>query len=222
MQELVKCNKNLKDIPYIIGVDLALYRTGVCVYHPDTDTFSDLQEVQVPHETDTPMLTLFEGLADYFEIVTHKYGTGGMVVQEAMPAQAGPHSTINTLQALAKAHGILELCVCISDDLYRYDKTGVYSVSVKSMFKTEEIQKPTKQDIQAKLIELYHCNFDGMSENISDAMGVVYTLVNRKWDNDIKDRQREVRKEIKGLKSAKAIAIHQIELQRLEELKINK
>ena len=220
MQELLKYQKNIKEIPYIIGIDLALYRTGVCVYHPSTDTFTDLEEVQVPHETDIPMLILCDGLSNYFERITAKYGNGGMVVQEAMPAQAGPHSTISTLQALAKAHGILELCVCLHDGLYRYDKTGVYSVSVKSIFKTEETPKPTKQDIQARLIELYDCNFDGMSENISDAMGVVYTLINRKWNNDIKERQKEIKREIKSLKAQHAIDAHQKEIERLQALMI--
>lgn len=218
MQELMKYKKKLKDIPYIIGVDLALYRTGICVYHPDTDEFTDLQEIQVPHETDIPMLTLCQGLSQYFQDVIAKYGKGGIVVQEAMPAQAGPHSTINTLQALAKAHGILELCVCLSDGLYRYDKIGVYSVSVKALFKTEEIQKPTKQDIQAALEEIYNFDFANMTENISDAMAVVYTLVNRKWDNDVKDRKREIKREIKTLKSERAIKTHEKELERLDSL----
>ena len=67
---------------------------------------------------------------------------------------------------------------------------------------------------------MYDCNFDGMSENISDAMGVVYTLINRKWNNDIKEKQKEIRREIKSLKAQHAIDAHQKEIERLQALMI--
>lgn len=219
MIEVAKFNKNMANIPYIIGVDLALYRTGVCVYHPKENAYTDLSEVVVAHNDEAPILSLYYNLETYLNDIVRKYGPGGMVIQEAMPLQAGPHSTISTLQTLAKAHSVLELLVCQSSDLYRYDDTGVYSISVKALFKTEEIQKPTKQDIRAALKNIYNIKED-VTENTSDAMAVVHTLINKKWNADIKNKLAEIRKEIKKLKSPKAIEEHQKLLQEMEVLKI--
>ena len=67
---------------------------------------------------------------------------------------------------------------------------------------------------------MYDRYFDCMSDNISDAMGVVYTLINRKWNNDIKEKQKEIRREIKSLKAQHAIDAHQKEIERLQALMI--
>ena len=51
-------------------------------------------------------------------------------------------------------------------------------------------------------------------------MGVVYALMNRKWNNDIKEKQKEIKREIKSLKAQHAIDAHQKEIERLQALMI--
>ena len=51
-------------------------------------------------------------------------------------------------------------------------------------------------------------------------MSVVYTLMKRKWNNDIKEKQKEIKREIKSLKAQHAIDVHQKEIERLQALMI--
>ena len=86
-----------------------------------------------------------------------------------------------------------------------YDEKGIHSVSVKALFKTDEIQKPTKTDIKRVVSAYYGYEMSDLTDDQSDSMALIYTLLNKKWNADITAKIKEEKKEIKSLKMQKAI-----------------
>lgn len=218
----VKFNKALADIDYIIGFDLALYNTGVCVYDIKDKKMVSTLMISVDKAETQPAAILYEKIIMFLEMLkaAHPMMHGAMILQEQMPQQAGFHTTVATLQGLAKAHAMLELAVYQTDGFEFYDEKGIHSVSVKALFKTDEIQKPTKTDIKKVVSAYYGYKMSDLTDDQSDSMALIYTLLNKKWNADIIAKIKEEKKEIKSLKMQKAIEERQEKITWLEQLKI--
>lgn len=215
----IKYNYALTGLDYILAFDLALYKTGVSLYDIKNQKIIRVDKIEVPKNAEHPVIELYNLLTKYFEEINIKYGNKVMVVQEAMPQQAGKFTTVATLQGLAKAHAVLELCVDHSGLMF-YDEKGIHSVSVKAMFRTEENQKPSKTDIKNKVCEYYNLKRESLTDDQSDSIALIYTLVNKKWNADIDTRVKELKKEIKSLKAEKTIAERQEEIVNILSFKL--
>lgn len=111
------------------------------------------------------------------------------------------------MQELAKVHAIFDLVVLLEEVDY-YDLDGIHSVSVKNFFKKiTNIEKPSKEDIQKVLLDRITCPFvENFSLDASDSLAVSVTLINSKWNKDIEEEQKELKKQIKKFKSDKKIS----------------
>lgn len=212
---MIKFQKPLSEIDYIISFDLALYKTGVSIYDISQKSIVRTDKIEVSHTDETPVATLYTKLKEYLTSAVEKYGNLLMIVKEAMPAQAGRFTTIATLQTLAKAHAALDIAVAKVDGVDFYDEVGVHAVSVKALFKTDETPKPTKTDIKKAVCAHYGLKTGDLTDDESDSVAVIYTLIKKKWNADLKDEIKRVKKEMKGLKQERAIAAHE---KRIEEL----
>ena len=212
---MYKFKKPLSEIDYIISFDLALYKTGISLYNIKQKSIVRTDKIEVSHNDETPVATLYTKLKEYLTSAVEKYGNLLMIIKEAMPAQAGRFTTIATLQTLAKAHAALDIAVAKVDGVDFYDETGVHAVSVKALFKTEENPKPTKTDIKKAVCAYYGLEVGDLTDDESDSIAVIYTLVKKKWNADINEEIKRIKKEIKGLKQERAIEAHQ---KRIEEL----
>ena len=212
---MYKFKKPLSEIDYIISFDLALYKTGISLYNIKQKSIVRTDKIEVSHTDEMPVATLYTKLKGYLTSAVEKYGNLLMIVKEAMPAQAGKFTTIATLQTLAKAHAALDIAVAKVDGVDFYDETGVHAVSVKALFKTEENPKPTKTDIKKAVCIYYGLEVGDLTDDESDSIAVIYTLVKKKWNADINEEIKRIKKEIKGLKQERAIEAHQ---KRIEEL----
>lgn len=212
---MYKFKKPLSEINYIISFDLALFKTGISLYDIAQKSIVRTDKIEVSHSDETPVATLYTKLKEYLTSAVEKYGNLLMIVKEAMPAQAGKFTTIATLQTLAKAHAALDIAVAKVDGVDFYDETGVHSVSVKALFKTEENPKPTKTDIKKAVCAYYGLKVGDLTDDESDSIAVIYTLIKKKWNADINEEIKRIKKEIKGLKQERAIEAHQ---KRIEEL----
>ena len=109
-------------------------------------------------------------------------------MKEKLPNQAGRFTTIASLQGLAQVHAIWELA-CEKSGVEVYDFDGVHSVSVKAFFKRRyEVEKPQKEDIAKLVCENYCFDIGDSPLDITDAIACVQTLVEYKWNEDIKDK----------------------------------
>ncbi len=212
---MIKFKKPLSEIDYIISFDLALYKTGISLYNIAQKSIVRTDKIEISHSDETPVATLYTKLKEYLTSAVERYGNLLMIVKEAMPAQAGKFTTIATLQTLAKTHAALDIAVAKVDGVDFYDETGVHSVSVKALFKTEENPKPTKTDIKKAVCAYYGLKVGDLTDDESDSIAVIYTLIKKKWNADINEEIKRIKKEIKGLKQERAIEAHQ---QRIEEL----
>ena len=219
---MVKFKRPLSDFSAIVGIDLASQKTGVTVYSLQTQRFIDFIPVIVKNSEEDRELCLFVQLKELFANLVATYGKEKdiLLVEERVPNQAGIHSTVQTLQALMGAHWIMRLAVSMTDGIERYDEHGIHSTSVKALFRTAECPKPQKSDIRKALVSLYCLDDTKLTDDISDAVAVVHTLLHKRWNADIDDQIKEVKKEIKKLKMKNAIEARQIEIQRLLALKI--
>lgn len=216
---MVKFNQPLSAFNVIVGIDLASQKSGVTVYSLQTQRFEEFIPVTVKSHEQEKELSLFNQLKLLLERFVQNYGKV-LVIEERCPSQAGMRSTAATLQALMGAHWIMRLAVSMTEGAERYDEHGIHSTTVKALFKTSECEKPQKSDIRKALVELYHLDDTKLTDDISDAVAVVHTLLTKKWNADIDERIKEIKKETKKLKANHAILAHQTEIQRLLTLKI--
>lgn len=217
--QVVKFHDKLEDIGAIIGIDLARYHTGTCVFVPGRG-FTEFLPITVKNTEDNKELSLFVQLQELFEKTKAKYGKKIMVIQEREPQQCGKFTTAATLCGLARAHAILHLAVQMTEGVELYDEDGIHSTSVKSLFKTDKNPKPQKEDIRAALVALYDLDDSLLTDDISDAIAVVHTLLTKKWNADIDEQIKTLKKEMKKLKATRAIESRQAEINRLLEMKI--
>lgn len=216
---IVKFKKKLTDFDYIIGIDLALYHTGVSVYDIKKSAIIATYRLDQKNSQEDLILHSYEMWNDFIKNELVKKYPKSFLVKEAMPMQAGFKSSIGALFGLKGIHTILDL-VCMQNNIAVYDEVGVHSISVKSLFKTAENKKPTKTDIGNSLKKIYDLSGLELTDDITDSIAVIYCLLNKKWTQDICDNIKELKKHKKTLSSSSAIQKIDEEIQELEQLKI--
>lgn len=216
---MIKFNRPLDSVGAIVSFDLAHYHTGVSVLETATYKIVKTLKIDVPKNSENPNLNLYWQIKGVLRELVEDYGDI-MVLKEALPLQSGQFTTIKTLYSLCAAHAILDLVVALQEGAEAYDDTGVYSVSVKSFYRSEAIPKPEKSDIRAAVVKYYGLDDTILTDDISDSIGVVHTLIHRKWNQDIIDEIKRIKKEIKGLKAPKAIQAREQRIQELNNLKL--
>lgn len=216
-----KGNNGLYEFRYVIGVDLASYKTGVCIYDIATKKFVLGKEIEVKKNSQNKNIDLYILLSEFFEKIRDEYDSGDfLLVKEAMPSQHGKFTTVSTLQSLAQAHAILDMAVWNSAFITPYDDKGIHPITVRSLFRTEAITHPSKEDVRKELVRLYDLDDDELTDNISDSMAVVHTLINKQWNADIAEMIKEQKKAVKLLKQTRAIDEHKRTIDFLNLLKI--
>lgn len=211
----------ITDFDYIIGFDLAYHKSGIAIYDIKLKNIIDTFKIFIKNGSEASIFDLYSTLGETLDVISKKYKGKILAIKEAMPLQCGVFTTVQTLQQLAKAHAALDICLYERPENYFvYDEVGIHSISVKSLFKKNKDDKPTKKDIQERLREIY--NLDGLeiTDDISDAIAVIYTLINKKWNSDIKDKIKETKKEIITLKQDSTIKNRECFINYLKDIMI--
>lgn len=199
---VVDSDKQLQDYSYIIGLDLALYHTGISVYKIDEEKFVEYEEILFnptdKEKQQTPVSILYFNLMkEKLEYYKNKF-PNSFLVKEQQPLQCGFKSTISTLMGLNMAHTIISI-LCYNLFIDEYDDKGIHSISVKALHKTDSILKPTKIDIMNDICREYDIDNKTLTDNISDSMAVVDCLIKKTWNAKIQEQNKELKKHLKTL-----------------------
>lgn len=222
---MIKFNKKLSQFSYVLSFDLAKRISGYTLYDINKGIILLAGVLDTSKQKD-------DFIWDYFynqiiiiidrckDIIGLKNESSLFVIKERLPNQNGRFSTIETLQGLAQAHVVFDLALCHSGvDIYDYD--GVHSTSVKSYFKKlTNCEKPQKEDIANYLKQKYkNFDFSKYPLDVTDSLAVTLTLLNKKWNSDIAEKIRELKKEQKSAKTKAKITKLEEEIKSLEALK---
>ncbi len=218
----IKLKKSLAEFKYLVMFDLASKVTGVCLWDIASARPIRTDILKVTGKLELPAAEL-ESLIDGYFAELDKTGISFdqiLVAKEAMPTQLrGGSSTVQTFLALARSHAILDRYL-YSNGIATYDYVGVYPISTHSHLKKlrgwESSHPVDKIDIREYVSETY--GLDQLSLDESDAVFLAKTLIEVKWDNDIRDRIREVKRHMKDLKAEHAKKACLDEIRRLSEL----
>ena len=220
---MVKYNYDLSNYDYVLSFDLAKQKTGWALVDIKSNRIEDFGMIILDEKADSVWLNIYDKIAAVLENAKRycsKLEKRFFVLKEKLPNQAGKFTTIASLQGLAQVHAIWEL-VCDKSEVEIYDFDGVHSVSVKAFFKRKyEVEKPQKEDIAKLVCENYCFDIGDNPLDITDAIACVQTLVEHKWNEDIKDKIKELKKEQKNYKTEKKKNQIAEEIQRLERLEV--
>ena len=222
----IKFKNKLNSYKYLVMFDLASRNTGVCLWDLQKQCPIETKALIVTGKEELPTFELLHILKDYFMFISFKYGINLqrdiLVAKEAMPSQLhGGSSTVQTFVALAKSHSVLDTFL-IENKIATYDYVGVYPITWHNYFKKinnlSKDDKVTKEVVFDYVISNY--TFDHqLTLDESDAVFLCYTFINVKWNNDIAEQIREVKRHRKTLKAPHAIKSCDLEISRLEGLK---
>lgn len=212
---MVKFNNKLSDYDYILSFDLAKHKTGWALVGIKESKVFEYGLVVLDEKAESPWTDIYQKFLDVLNYIKNKY-KNFFVTKEKLPNQAGRFTTIASLQGLAQVHSVWEICCCLCN-IPVYDYDGVHSVSVKALVRNKTgIEKPQKEDVEKYIIEKYYGLENLNSLDVSDAIGVADTLIESKWNLDIRNEIKVLEKKIKEYKAEKK----QNELQnRIEKLK---
>lgn len=220
---MVKYNYDLSNYDYVLSFDLAKQKTGWALVDIKSNRIEDFGMIILDEKADSVWLNIYDKIAAVLENAKRycsKLEKRFFVLKEKLPNQAGKFTTIASLQGLAQVHAIWELA-CDKSEVEIYDFDGVHSVSVKAFFKRKyEVEKPQKEDIAKLVCENYCFDIGDNPLDITDAIACVQTLVEHKWNEDIKDKIKELKKEQKNYKTEKKKNQIAEEIQRLERLEV--
>jgi len=211
----------MRQIPsYILMFDLASHITGWCVYDVKAGKPLEHGIIEVDRDQDCPDFALLNDLSAliHSKMMQHP---NLMVSTEAMPAQLrGGSSTIKTFIAMARAHCDLDLA-CEMNHASVYDRIGVYPAStyayIKRLLNKPNDYKVDKDDIKSYVCSLFSLDSAALRYDESDAIFLAKTLVDVKWDNDVREQVRELKRHKKELKSEAGKVAVDVEIK--EELK---
>lgn len=219
---MVKFNKHLTDYRYVLAFDLAKHRTGYALVDILNNVVAMSGLVDMDNDAEFPWSGIYSQFMDVIHTAKSIAGDDEFfVTKEKLPNQAGRFTTIASLQGLAQVHAIWELCCCHSG-VGVYDCEGVHSVSVRAHIAHQTgIEKPTKEDVADYVSKKY--GFKGVSTalDVTDAIAVVDTLVDKKWNSDIDVEIKTLKKQIKTYKTDKKKNGLLAEIDRLKELKVD-
>lgn len=222
--KIVKFKKRLADFQYALSFDLAKHQTGYSLVNILNKEIVDCGLIICDSDNPDIWLDMEEKISNVIESVIKRFGIENFfVVKEAMPKQAGRFTTISTLSALAQSHAILSFA-CSKLGVNIYDLIGVAAVSEKAVFKQlTGIEKPEKEDIFESVLKIYKIQESlksVLNYDITDSVAVVETLVSKKWNSDIQQEVKELKKIQKKYKTEKKQMEIENEISRLFDLSI--
>ena len=219
----IKFNHNITDFKYLIMFDLASKVSGVCLWDITNNIPISTDKIVVKGDKDLPVAELYDKIDKYFQSLwsqgIKKEET--FVSFEAAPCQvrSSRGSTIQTFIALARSHAILDYYL-YEHDIASYDYTGIYPITthayLKQLLAADKDVKLTKDDTKNFVIREYGLSMD-ISYDESDAIFLAKTLVDVKWNRDLKEYIKEKKKHKKQLKLQNAIDALEVQIQELEE-----
>lgn len=207
---VIQGKKGLNEYKYLVMFDLASHNTGVCLWDIENNIPLKTFSIVADKVDGIFVSNLYKQLDIFFD----KLLDMGIkkeeifVSKEAMPVQLrGGSSTVQTFIAMAKAHAILDLFLD-QHDIDVYDYKGVYPATTHAYLKKllgEDAKKTVdKKDIKEYVIKTYGIEVNNFDE--SDAAFLAATLVGSKWNKDVQEEIKEVKRHKKTLKANKAIA----------------
>jgi len=202
--------KDLRNKDYIISIDLALAKSGWSVYDLKTKKIIDYGIfVTKPNKLMGERLRTIHGEIRKIQKMYPNYH----IIKETMPLQ-NAFTTIKTLQGLAMSHAIALLLSPLADD--------VHPLSIKSVVRkymgADSKTKTSKDEVRYAMNEIY--GLDIKDNDISDSIGVLYTF-KIKFDKEIDEDIKQIRKKIKTLSTQTAIDKNIKLIKDLENRKIN-
>jgi len=220
----VKFQKGLEEYTHLVMFDLATRVSGVCVWDIREQRPLFTTVLRVKEGVELPAASLYEELDKLFADIENRGIDlkNILIYQEAMPAQvSGGNSTVQTFISLARSHAILDLYTFVKG-LAVYDYTGVFPVSTHAYLRRilgrERTEKVTKQDILSYVKEKY--DLESLTFDESDAVFLAETFINVKWNKDLQEEIRDIKRHIKELVDPKRIAVLKKEQGRLAGLKL--
>jgi hypothetical protein len=208
---------------HILMFDLASHITGWCLY--DSVRGIPLRHglIVVDRDGPNPDYDLKEQLK---KTISSVQSDDLIVSTEAMPTQLrGGSSTIKTFIAMAQAHSDLAIA-CAEAGVRMYDRIGVYPASthayLRRLLGKGKDFAPTKDDIRSYCCQLWRLNIESVSYDESDAMFLAKTLIDVKWDKDIDERIKDLKRHRKGLKEPSAIAKIDTEIAEVNSRRLHK
>lgn len=220
---MLKFNQKITDFQYVLSFDLAKHISGYSLIDIVNNKVIYAGVIDTKKaKNDFVWDYFYTSVSDVINECVNKVGNQKLLItKERLPSQNGRFSTIDTLQGLAQAHAIFDLAVCRSGEQF-YDYDGVHSVSVKAHFKTlTGLDKPQKEDIAEYIQKRYKdFNFNEYPLDVTDSIAVTITLIEKKYNSDINERIKMVKKEIKKAKANIKINKLKEEVDFLEHLKI--
>lgn len=216
-----KFQKRLSDYKYALVCDLAQYESGFALLDVSTGALVETHQISVPKSSIQPtgeMYKMFDEMINEFLSKYNLQVEDLLIVKEQLPINCGPHSTAQTLQALAAAHAVFNIHTYLKN-LYTYSN-GIHSISVKTYFKKLlGIEKPQKDDIRAAVCKYYDIDSESITRDESDAIALWFCLCGTKWNKDIDEQIKLEKKHRKTLTAKHAIKDVDDEIERLEGLK---
>ena len=218
---IIKGSKGIEEYKYILAFDLASHNTGICLWdiakNKPVETF-----LMVTKKGDNFVYNLYSNLCNFF---TELRNNGidlryVFVCKEAMPSQLrGGSSTVQTFMSLAKSHAILDLFLQ-QNNIDVYDYVGIYPATTHACIR-KLLNIDSKTSVDKTTIREYIKNEFGLETKTfdeSDAAFLAVTLITNKWNKDLQEEIKEVKKHKKTLKASKAIADCDAKLEFLNSL----
>lgn len=222
---MIKLSKNIKEFKYLLTFDLASKNTGVCLFNLKENKPERVFMLRTKNKDKNFVLELYNLINDLFNNI---YNLGIkkeeiFVSKEAMPSQLrGGSSTVQTFIALAKSHAVLDLYLD-KNEINVYDYVGIYPATthayLKKVLNLDSKASVDKNDIQKYIYDTFNFQTDTLDE--SDAVFLAITLINSKWNKDIDEEIKEVKRHKRTLKLEKAIRDCDERINFLENLKNN-
>lgn len=219
----IKFKNSLSDYKYLIMFDLASRITGVCIWDIQYNIPLKTKVLKVDKDHELGAAALYSEIDNFFNsLQTEGINLSDILVyKEAMPVQLrGGSSTVQTFIALAKSHAILDYYI-YSHNIAMYDYVGVYPISthayLKHLMGWDNKHKVDKKDIQQYIQSIY--GLDNISFDESDAVFLAKTFIDIKWNKDLEEQIRAIKKHCKTLKAEHSINSCLTEINRLQGLK---
>ena len=220
---IAKCKKNINDYSYLLAFDLASHNTGIALW-----SIAEKKPIQtflmVTKKADNFVYLLYENLKKIFQEIQESGVDLNkvLVCKEAMPSQLrGGSSTVQTFIALSKSHAILDLFL-EQHNIDVYDYTGIYPATthacLRKLLGVDSKTPVDKVDIKKYIKDVF--DFDVTTCDESDAVFLAVTLINGKWNKDLEESIKEIKKHKKQLKMPKAILECDKEIEFLNSLLI--
>jgi len=221
----IKFKDKMDSYKYLVMFDLASKVTGVCVWNIAKKEPLCTAVIRVKDGTELPAAELKTRINALFDELDKEIGRENYFVsKEMMPTQIhGGSSTVQTFVALAKSHAILDVC-CYERGIPCYDYKGVAPATTHAYFRhingLGAGDKVTKEMVRDYLYGIFPAELKTTTLDETDAVFLAKTLCEFKWDKDIAERMREVKRHKKELKAAHAISALDQEIERLERMKV--